>query len=57
MHSRPVIGGIFIKMLYDTDVWKKWAVRDKTRANGPWAPIPEPSMVKDKTVEPSASRH
>jgi hypothetical protein len=57
MHSRPVIGGIFIKMLYDTDVWKKWAVRDKTKANGPWAPIPEPSMVKDKTVEPSASRH
>jgi len=43
MHSRPVIGGIFVKMLYDTEVWKKWAARDKTKANGPWAPIPATS--------------
>jgi hypothetical protein len=35
MHSRPVIGGLFINMLYDQDVWKKWAGRDKTKANGP----------------------
>ena len=40
MHSRPVIGGIFIKMLYNKEVWKKWAARDKTKANGPWAPLP-----------------
>jgi hypothetical protein len=39
-HSRPVIGGIFIKMLYNEKVWKKWASRDETKANGPWAAIP-----------------
>jgi hypothetical protein len=40
MHSRPVIGGIFIKMLYDPATWRKWNSRDTTKANGPWAPIP-----------------
>ena len=43
MHSRPVVGGFFIKMLYDTQVWRKWAARDQTKANGPWAAIPEQS--------------
>ncbi len=47
MHSRPVIGGIFIKMLYDQQTWKKWAGKDRTQANGPWAPLPPPP----KTVE------
>jgi hypothetical protein len=46
MHSRPVIGGIFIKMLYDKDVWKKWASRDKTNARGPWAALPQPPQTK-----------
>lgn len=46
MHSRPVIGGIFIKMLYDKDVWKKWASRDKTNARGPWAGLPSPPVTK-----------
>ena len=50
MHSRPVIGGIFVKMLYDTEVWKKWAARDKTKANGPWAPLPAPPEMKTVTV-------
>jgi len=40
MHSRPVIGGIFIKMLHDKTGWKKWAARDKTNARGPWAELP-----------------
>jgi len=47
MHSRPVIGGIFLKMLYDKGVWKKWAARDKTRANGPWARLPDPPQVNE----------
>jgi hypothetical protein len=46
-HSRPVIGGIFIKMLYDKDLWKKWASRDQTKAAGPWAPIPQTPETTD----------
>lgn len=53
MHSRPVIGGVFIKMLYNKEVWKKWASRDKTRANGPWAPLPEAPPVVD-VVKPAS---
>jgi len=45
MHARPVIGGVFIKMLTDRAVWKKWASADKTKA-GDWAPLPEtPKMT------------
>jgi hypothetical protein len=39
MHARPVIGGVFLRFLYDKTIWKKWAGRDKTRAAG-WAPFP-----------------
>lgn len=49
MHSRPVIGGLFIKMLYDKPVWRKWARRDRTRATGPWAPLPAPPKVVEVT--------
>jgi len=34
-------------MLYDKAVWKKWAGRDQTRAQGPWAPLPPPPRVVD----------
>jgi len=44
MHARPVIGGVFIKMLTDRAIWKKWAKADKTKA-GDWAPLPEPPKV------------
>jgi hypothetical protein len=53
MHSRPVIGGIFIKMLYDPATWRKWNSRDTTKANGPWAPIP--LAPKTATVVPPES--
>ncbi|MFI5380688.1 MAG: glutaminase domain-containing protein [Tepidisphaerales bacterium] len=53
MHSRPVIGGLFIKMLYNQPVWKKWASRDQTKANGPWAPIPTPAAAID-VVKPAS---
>ena len=39
MHARPVIGGVFIKMLTDRAIWQKWASRDKTKV-GNWAPLP-----------------
>jgi len=44
MHARPVIGGVFIKMLADRATWKKWASMDKMKA-GDWAPLPEPPKV------------
>jgi hypothetical protein len=39
MHARPVVGGIFIKMLTDRDAWKKWSSRDHAKV-GDWAPLP-----------------
>ncbi|HEX2971409.1 MAG TPA: DUF1793 domain-containing protein [Tepidisphaeraceae bacterium] len=54
MHSRPVMGGIFIKMLYNPTVWKKWASRDQTKANGSWAPIPKPPVTID-VVKPAST--
>lgn len=39
--ARPVVGGVFMEMLYDKPVWQKYARRDKTKASG-WAPMPVP---------------
>jgi hypothetical protein len=44
MHARPVIGGVFIKMLTDRAIWEKWAGKDTTKA-GDWAPLPEPPKI------------
>jgi hypothetical protein len=40
MHARPVVGGIFIKMLTDADAWKKWSRSDDTHLAN-WAPLPD----------------
>ena len=37
--ARSVVGGVFLQMLYDRAVWKKWAARDVTKASN-WAPLP-----------------
>ena len=37
--ARPVVGGVFIQMLYDKSLWHKYASRDNVRAAN-WAPIP-----------------
>ena len=42
--ARPVVGGVFIQMLYDKAVWKKYASRDQTKA-ADWAPIPKAPKV------------
>jgi hypothetical protein len=52
--ARPVVGGVFARMLYEKDVWKKWASRDQTNAAG-WAPMPTPPLVTD-VVATAASR-
>lgn len=44
MHSRPVVGGVFLQMLYSEAVWKKWAGRDKFKATG-WSRVPDPPVV------------
>ncbi|HEX3446981.1 MAG TPA: DUF4965 domain-containing protein, partial [Isosphaeraceae bacterium] len=46
MRARPVIGGVFIKMLADVATWKKWAARDRARV-GNWAPAPAPPRVTE----------
>jgi hypothetical protein len=52
--ARPVVGGVFARMLYERDVWKKWASRDQTQAAN-WAPVPKPPLVID-IVETAASQ-
>ncbi|MBM3998783.1 MAG: DUF4965 domain-containing protein [Planctomycetes bacterium] len=42
--GRPVIGGVFLKMLYEPDVWAKYARRDATKA-AQWAPMPSPPVA------------
>lgn len=44
MHARPVVGGFFIKMLSDRNIWAKWAHRDLEHV-GAWAALPEPPQV------------
>jgi hypothetical protein len=46
MHARPVVGGLFIKMLSDPAIWKKWSSRDKTKA-GEWAPLPALPVITE----------
>ncbi len=51
--ARSVVGGVFLQMLYDREVWKKWASRDVTKAAN-WAPMPPPPKVT--TVVPAADK-
>lgn len=43
--GRPVVGGVFLQMLYEKNVWQKYAGRDQTRASH-WAAIPVPPVMK-----------
>ncbi|MDB6018097.1 MAG: Glutaminase [Pedosphaera sp.] len=51
--ARPVVGGVFLQMLYDKSVWQKYARRDQVRA-GNWAPIPKVPRVT--VVIPAADK-
>jgi hypothetical protein len=52
--ARPVVGGLVLRLLYDTDVWKKYASRDKSRTVK-WAPLPPAPSVTP--VIPAQTRH
>lgn len=43
--GRPVIGGVYCRMLTDEPAWRKHAGRERTRAAN-WAPLPTPPKVK-----------
>ena len=45
MHARSVVGGIFIKLLADPAMRKKWSSGERTKV-GDWAPLPVPPQVK-----------
>ncbi len=43
--ARPVVGGVFLKMLYDSAVWSKYAAMDETQASD-WAAMPQPRQTR-----------
>lgn len=49
--ARPVVGAVFARLLYEKDIWQKYASRDKTKATG-WAPMPTPPQTK--TILPTS---
>jgi hypothetical protein len=44
MHARSVVGGLYIKMLSNPTLWKKWSQGDRTSV-GNWAPLPRSPKV------------
>lgn len=43
--ARPVVGGVFMRMLCEEKVWSDWAQRDKTKASG-YAKMPIPPEIE-----------
>ena len=54
MHARPVVGGVFIKMLSEPELWKKWSSRDKAHAAN-WADAPKRPQITE--VVPTSRQH
>jgi hypothetical protein len=48
-HARPVVGGLFIKLLTDRAEWQKWSSRDHTKLGG-WAPLPAKNRLRQKAA-------
>ncbi|MCF7974249.1 MAG: DUF4965 domain-containing protein, partial [Phycisphaerae bacterium] len=49
--ARPVVGGVFIRMMENRTLWKKW-VKKSEKVTGQWAVLPKPPVVK--SVMPTA---
>lgn len=49
--ARPVVGGVFLKLLYDGKLWKEYASGDLTKSKD-WAKLPTPP--KTTAVVPTA---
>lgn len=54
--ARPVVGGVFIKALYDKAIWKKYASMDRTKAHG-WAPMPDYVAPIIEALTPTADKN
>jgi hypothetical protein len=58
--ARPVVGGVFMRMLYDDAVWRKWASRDRTVAKD-YAGLPGPQrlnmLVPAADTEPASWKY
>ncbi len=58
--ARSVVGGVFMRMLYDQPVWQKYAQRDKTKATN-WAPMPKlpgfPAVAPAADTKPALWRY
>jgi hypothetical protein len=52
--ARPVVGGVYLPLLYETDVWRKWAGRASRISPDAWAAIPAPPVIKE--IVPSSER-
>ncbi|HEY0865904.1 MAG TPA: DUF4965 domain-containing protein [Fimbriimonas sp.] len=52
--ARSVVGGVFIKLLDDPVVWRRYSGRDPNLAKD-WAPIPPPIVVDE--VVPTSRNH
>lgn len=44
--ARPVVGAVFLPVLYHEAIWRKWSARDRTRADH-YAPLPPPPVVRE----------
>ncbi len=51
--ARPVVGGVFMRLLCDEDVWSRWSQRDQTKAGG-YAALPIPPVIHQ--VVPTSER-
>lgn len=55
--ARPVVGGVFMRLICDRGMWSKWADRDQTKADG-YAALPIPPVIHEvvPTSDTKASR-